>query len=165
MAGKISIRPIRAEDRDWTKNVLSEHFGSAKIVSRGKLHDAEMLPALVALKDDQPVGFLHYQIEDGQCEIVAIISLLTKHGVGRALLASTQHIASAENCQRVWLITTNDNIAAQDFYRHMGGEQVAIYRDSIKEARKLKPDIPEFGENGIPIKDEIEFEWRLKPCL
>ena len=59
------------------------------------------------------------------------------------------------------MITTNDNISAQHFYHHLGWEQVAVHHNAMQEARKLKPEIPEFGENGIPINDEIEFEWKL----
>ncbi len=33
--------------------------------------------------------------------------------------------------------------------------------DAVTEARKIKPSIPEMGENGIEIRDEIV----LKKCL
>ncbi len=32
----------------------------------------------------------------------------------------------------------------------------------MREARRLKPEIPEFGEDGTPIEDEIEFELNLE---
>ena len=28
----------------------------------------------------------------------------------------------------------------------------------MEEARRIKPEIPKFAENGIEIRDEIEFE-------
>jgi len=31
----------------------------------------------------------------------------------------------------------------------------------MDEARKIKPEIPEIAENGIKIKDEIEFEMKI----
>lgn len=52
-------------------------------------------------------------------------------------------------------------IKALRFYQRYGFEWVAFYKDEIKKSRKLKPEIPEFGNDGIPIKHEIEFEFRL----
>jgi len=37
----------------------------------------------------------------------------------------------------------------------------AIYPNAIDAARKIKPQIPELGEHGIPIRDEIEMEMTL----
>ena len=161
MSDLISIRAIQPDDQAWIKNIVSEHFGSALIISRGTLHDTQELPGLVALNAGQRVGLLHYYIENAQCEIVTIISLNTGKGIGHKLLETVKVIARKANCKRVWLITTNDNLAAQHFYQHVGWEQVAIHKNAILEARKRKPEIPQFGENEIPIRDEIEFEWSL----
>lgn len=38
---------------------------------------------------------------------------------------------------------------------------VAIYPDAVTEAPTLKPQIPLVAENGIPIRDEVEFEVRF----
>jgi hypothetical protein len=38
---------------------------------------------------------------------------------------------------------------------------VAVYPNAIAESRKLKPEIPEIGIDGIPLRDEIELELRL----
>jgi hypothetical protein len=43
----------------------------------------------------------------------------------------------------------------------VGLRQLAIYPGAIAESRKLKPEIPAYGENGIAIADEIEYEWSL----
>ncbi len=42
---------------------------------------------------------------------------------------------------------------------------VAINTGVVDEARKTKPEIPETGEGGIPIHDEIVMELLLKPYL
>lgn len=34
---------------------------------------------------------------------------------------------------------------------------------AVDAARGLKPSIPEVGEYGIPLHDELEFELRLEP--
>lgn len=161
MRKAIHVRPIQKTDQTWVKGIISEHFGSPRVVSHGKLHNVIQLPGLVAIHAENPIGLLHYHIESGQCEVVTIISLFPKHGIGRRLLEETKEIARAAGCERVWLITTNDNLSAQAFYQHLGWRQVVIHQNAVQESRKLKPEIPEFGEGGVPIRDEIEFELKL----
>ena len=36
-----------------------------------------------------------------------------------------------------------------------------IYKNAIENSRKIKPQIPIFADNGLPIRDEIEFEMIL----
>jgi RimJ/RimL family protein N-acetyltransferase len=67
-------------------------------------------------------------------------------------------VARDSDCRRVWLITTNDNLSAMGFYQRRGFQFVAIYRNAVDEARKIKPEIPILGGNKIPIHDEIELE-------
>ena len=33
-----------------------------------------------------------------------------------------------------------------------------IYKNAIENSRKIKPQIPMFADNGLPIRDEIELE-------
>ena len=37
-----------------------------------------------------------------------------------------------------------------------------FYKDAMQESRKLKPEIAEFGNDNIPIKQEIEFKLKLE---
>jgi RimJ/RimL family protein N-acetyltransferase len=64
-------------------------------------------------------------------------------------------------CYRLWLITTNDNEPAIQFYQRRGMTLVAIHHNALSESRKLKPEIPLIGLGGQPLRDEIEFEYRL----
>jgi GNAT superfamily N-acetyltransferase len=141
---------------------MSDHFGSSRAVSRGVLHDALSLPGVIAEEDSKPLGVLLYRLDQDQCEVVVLISVLRRRGIGRSLMAAVQVIAADAGCARLWLVTTNDNRGAIEFYRAIGMELVAIHRGAVHEARGLKPEIPEFGEDGIPIEDEIEFELPLE---
>jgi hypothetical protein len=63
---------------------------------------------------------------------------------------------------RAWLVTTNDNMRALRFYQRLGWELVAVHRGAVDRAREtLKPEIPRVGNDGIPLRDEIELEYRL----
>jgi GNAT superfamily N-acetyltransferase len=82
-------------------------------------------------------------------------------GVATALLREVERVARGAGCRRLWLITTNDNLTAIEFYRRRGWRQVAIHRGAVVEARRLKPEIPELGANGLPKIDGIDFELPL----
>ena len=49
--------------------------------------------------------------------------------------------------------------------QRLGFRMVAINIGVVDEARKIKPEIPETGERGIPIHDEIAMELRIEPYL
>ena len=46
-------------------------------------------------------------------------------------------------------------------YQRAGWDWVDFHRDAVTEARKLKPELPELGNHGIPIRHEIELEYPL----
>ncbi len=78
-------------------------------------------------------------------------------GAGTALIEQIKATAAAAGCYRIWVITTNDNLAAIRFYQKRGFTLVAVYQTALAESRRLKPGIPMFGLDGIPLRDEIEF--------
>lgn len=108
------------------------------------------------------MGLLLFRIHGGECEVVVLIATRRRRGVGRALLEAVQPIARSAGCSRLWLITTNNNRTAISFYRAVGWTQVAVYQGALRESRRLKPEIPEADSDGVPIRDEIEFELRLE---
>jgi GNAT superfamily N-acetyltransferase len=158
----MGTRKLGVTHHSWVEALVREHFGSARVVSRGVLHDAFSLPGLAAEMQGVPAGLLLYHIHQGQCEVVVLIAARQRQGVGRLLLEAIQPLAHSSGCRRIWLITTNANPGAIAFYRAVGWQQVAIHRGGAQEARRLKPEIPELGADGMPIDDEIEFEFRLE---
>jgi hypothetical protein len=59
----------------------------------------------------------------------------------------------------VWLTTTNDNLDALRFYQRRGFRISAVRPRAVERARAtLKPEIPEVGAYGIPVRDEIDLE-------
>ena len=61
----------------------------------------------------------------------------------------------------MWLVTTNDNTPAQQFYEKCGMKCVEVRKGEIESARKIKPEIPATGIGGVPIEDEWVYEMRL----
>ena len=69
--------------------------------------------------------------------------------------------ARAAGCRRVWLVTTNNNVAAIAFYQRLGMDLRALHRHAVRVSRELKPTIPERDAAGIRIDHELEFELLL----
>jgi hypothetical protein len=40
---------------------------------------------------------------------------------------------------------------------------VAVHSGAVEASRRLKPEIPEVGYFGIPIRDELELELSFDP--
>jgi ribosomal protein S18 acetylase RimI-like enzyme len=158
----MKARELTTDDRAWAERLVSERFASHRIVSRGVLHDARTLPGLIAESQGAPVGLLQYRVLGEQFEVVVLIAVPPRRGVGRFLLREAEPIARSHGCKRLWLITTNDNTGAIAFYGAIGWHQAAIHRGAMRESRHLKPEIPEFAPDGTPIEDEIEFERLLE---
>jgi ribosomal protein S18 acetylase RimI-like enzyme len=158
----ISVRPIERGDRPWVAGLLEGAFGGVTVARKGALIDAFVLPGFVATDGGRPVGLLTYDAVRGECEIVAIISAEKGRGIGRALMDAARDHAAAAGCHRLWLITTNDNVDALRFYQRRGFRLAALYPGAVDHSRvRSKPEIPEVGEYGIPLHDEIELEKRL----
>jgi len=131
---------------------------STKIVSKGKVHDANELPGIIAIHKNHRVGLLIYNIVGNECEIVSLNSLKENVGIGTALLKEIERISTLKGCKRLWVITTNDNIDALRFYQKKGFKIVSIHLNALEQSRRLKPEIPILGSNDIEIRDEIELE-------
>ncbi len=155
------VHELTDERREWARTLLAARWGSPKIVTRGRVHQADALPGFVAVVDGLPQGLLTYSVAGDECEVVTLDAVTMGQGIGSALLDAVRALASAKKCRRLWLITTNDNLSALRFYQRYGFRLVAIHRDAISESRKLKPQIPELGYDGIPIRDEVELELPL----
>jgi hypothetical protein len=46
-------------------------------------------------------------------------------------------------------------------FQKRGFSLVAVHRNALEASRRLKPEIPFTGMDGIPIRDEIELELLL----
>ncbi|RRJ66047.1 GNAT family N-acetyltransferase [Paenibacillus oralis] len=131
------------------------------IVSCGQIHRVEELRGFVFIEENQIQGSIFYNVSGQECEIVSLECKLEGKGIGSKLIQLVIERAESLDCKRVWLITSNDNIKAIRFYQKRGFDMVCIHKNAITEARILKPSIPLYGYDEIPIKHEVEFEYIL----
>lgn len=134
---------------------------------RGELIDALGDRGLVALSDEAPIALLTWALGIGSsAEIRAVVvePAWRGKGVGRLLIEAAHARLVAAGIRHVWLVTTNDNVAALGLYQQLGYRLVELRAGAVDESRRtLKPSIGEFGAHGIPIHDELELEIELSP--
>jgi len=158
---EILIRTKERSDSHWISELLKAKWASVRIVTRGRIHDATKLAAFLAIVNGSRAGLITYRVERRECQIVSLNSLVENMGVGKALLTMVERDASSRGCKRIWLVTTNDNTDALRFYQKRGFRIAALYPGTIRDSRRLKPEIPMKGLDDIPILDEIELEKTL----
>lgn len=156
------VEEINANNRNIVNNFLKRHWFTTNIISRGKVIDGTKLDGFIVYDNNEIVGLITYRIDNNECEILSLNSLRENNGIGSLLIEKVIKISKIKNCSRIFLITTNDNIHAISFYQKRGFYFSNIYINSIKNSRKLKPEIPEIGYNNIPIRDELELEIKFK---
>jgi hypothetical protein len=93
---------------------------------------------------------------------MVIESIVQNIGIGSALINAVTKIANAQNCNRLYVQTTNDNCHAFRFYQRCGFTICTVRLNELDYSRKLIPAIPLIGDNDIPALHEIEFEIDLK---
>lgn len=160
-AEPFDVVELTEDDKGWVQRTLKAYWASTVQVSRGRAIQADELPGFKALHGGDTVGLLTYRVEDGACEIVTHNALAGHGGIGSCLLNAVRQKARALDCSRLWCITTNDNTPAMRFYQRRDFNIVALHKDAVIEARRLKPEIPDVGLDGIRIRHEIEMEYLL----
>ncbi len=158
----MKVDKIRQEDRGKVDAFIVRQWFSMQMVVHGESIDLGNTEGWYVTEDDEIVGVITYRILDAEMEILSLDSVRENKGVGTALLNEAITKARDCRCKRIKVITTNDNLNALRFYQKHGFELVKIHRNAVDVARKTKPSIPLIGNEGIPLKHEIELEYSLR---
>jgi len=157
----LEIEQITQEDQSVVLDIVKHFWGDTMLVIYGEVFHTPDLQGLKAVIEGKIVGILHYQVSDKVCEIITLASLHQGQGIGSSLLAHVEALARSRQCQKLSLITTNDNLHALGFYQRCGFQLVALYPDQVAISRQVKPSIPLVGENEIPLRDELKLEKHI----
>jgi len=174
------IRHINAALREKVQPIIDESWSAPFIATNGKLWDSRIMPGFVAVSCEKTyngkngrrsekctsedvehcgeiLGYLLYEFHDGACEIMLLESIAQNIGIATVLIENVKQTAKASNIDKIIVQTTNDNTHAIRFYQRRGFTINEVRLGALDIARKLKPSIPLFGADSIPIRDEIEF--------
>ncbi len=159
----VTVRELEPSDTPWKLATLEAGWGSTDVARLGELIEACDLAGFVADHRDARAGLATYAVRSDGLEVVTIQALIEGVGVGRALMDGLRDHGLEVGARRLWLTTTNDNVRAFRFYQRWGMDLVSVIRDGVAASRRVKPSIPEFGNEGIPIRHELEFELQFSP--
>lgn len=154
----IALRRLGPGDEPRLRRFWIEHWGGEEMIVHGESFHPKDLQGFVT---EDWSGLVTYSIRGADCEIISLDSLQEGHGVGTALLQAVADEARRAGACRIVLTTTNDNLRALGFYQKRGFSLIGLRAGAVDQSRKLKPGIPEIGQNGIPIWDELELELKL----
>ncbi len=144
------------------EQLLLTAWQATEFATCGRLVDARGLPGFLAQRGDEPVGLLTYAITGKDCELLTLNAFEQFEGIGTALVEAVLAEISQMKLDRVFLMTTNDNVDGIRFYQKRGWRMAGVNIGAVDKARAtLKPQIPLLGHYDIPLRDEIVFEWDL----
>ena len=152
----VEIKPFTDDDKEWAYAHLFPGGGPRRIASCQVLHDPLELPGFVAWLDGRRIGLTIYR--PGDWELLSLSSDVQNVGAGAALIEAVKAAARSAAAEHVWLITTNDNTHALRFYQRLGFVIREVRPGAVNREREtIKPEISVIGNDGIPIRDEIEL--------
>jgi ribosomal protein S18 acetylase RimI-like enzyme len=158
-AAPFEVRELDAALRVTVQSILNNSWSGPMIAVNGRLWDSQTMKGLAAVsKDGSVLGYLLYEFHDSVCEIMVLESVARNIGVASALIAEVKKFAKSGGADKVTVQTSNDNSYAFRFYQRRGFTIRDVRLGALDEARRLKSAIPLIGEDGIPLRDEIEFE-------
>jgi len=153
----MNLRPLEDTDRAWFRDLIDREWG-LPVVSVSGAYDPTEFPGLLACEGHDRIGALTYRLARDTCEVVTLNAVTPGRGVGSALLAAARNLADQRGL-RLWLITTNDNIRAIDFYQRRDMDMVALHRNFIDVVRQYKPTVGDQAASGIPMRHALEFSY------
>jgi GNAT superfamily N-acetyltransferase len=165
----IEIRPLTDFDRPGVERFLEAEWGGPITVAHDAVFRPADLPGFVArergngAEGEGPLaGLLTYIVKKGEggggtLEIITLNAVHRLSGTGTALVEHAVAEGRRLGCHEIRLTTTNDNLDALRFYQRRGFRLAELRPGAVAESRKVKPEIPEIGDHGIPVHDELDL--------
>ncbi len=154
-------RAVEDKDRTAAEALLRERWYTTVMVVHGAEVDMAKAEGCGAFRAGELIGLATYAVYGDLCEILSLDCLEPGLGMGTRLVEQVKAAARARGCRKLVVTTTNDNLSAMGFYQKKGFDLVRVYHNAMELARQVKPEIPDFGENGIAIRHELEFEMEI----
>ena len=149
----MNIRRKSAHDDEWLRDVLVRDWGGTSIVVHGDEIDLSAFAGLIAGERD---GIAIFREED-PAELLLLSAFTKGAGVGSALVEAVIAALLERGARSLRVTTTNDNLDALRFYQRRGFRLVELRPGAVNAARRRKPSIPELGDHGIPLTDELDL--------
>ncbi|MEF7562081.1 GNAT family N-acetyltransferase [Bacillus infantis] len=156
------IIPADQLDKEKAAAFFQENWGSPQMVISTGIYHCDELPGFAAIDSAHNIiGLITFADSAEGREIISLDAGMEGQGIGSGLLKAAEADAKQKGISKMALITTNDNLNALRFYQKRGYQLMKVLRNAVEEARKIKPEIPVFGIDGIPLRDELILEKEI----
>lgn len=159
---EIYIRRKQKDDSELIHDLMRKSWGGEPLVVYGKNYYPSKMEGLLVFQNNVVIGFLIYDKLELGYEILVFEIFKKFEGIGTFVLNEFIDIAKKMDCKKVIVMTTNDNLDALRFYQRRGFSITQIFPNALELSRKMKANIPERGDYGIPIRDEIILERKIE---
>lgn len=141
---------------------VEEEWAGPLVVTRGQVYDTWHCPGLIAVDEGKLIGYLLYLPKSEEWEILVLHALEKNRGIGTALIDALSEKVKKTGGKKLSVVTTNDNIPAIRFYQRRGFSLGEVGFNALEETRKIKPNVPEIGLEGIRLSHELVFFRSLR---
>jgi len=153
------LEPVDAE---YIRKHLAERWGWPIITAvRGYSSEDEIQGLSWRDEWGEVQGLIAWHIEGERAEIVSVDAYQQGRHIGGRLLDGAEMALRELGVNHVSITTTNDNLRALAFYQRRGYRLVKLDLDAMDRVRALKPNVPQVGLEGIPLRDMIELHKHL----
>jgi ribosomal protein S18 acetylase RimI-like enzyme len=161
----VTVRPAGPADHPWVVDTARLLLGDAYQVHTRRQFNVLDGDVLVAELDRSPTGFATWVHDGASAELLAIAVRDERRGAGRALVGAVRDDARAAGCERLVVVTTDENLGAQRFYESTGFALAERRVGAVDECRRrykpsIPPDIHDEMEYGIELDDDPAEEAR-----
>jgi ribosomal protein S18 acetylase RimI-like enzyme len=151
---------LPAKDKEKIREFVRRLWGEQEQLAFDRRFMVSELPACVARKGKEIVGFISFAETEDAVIIVAlgVLPECQNAGVGRGLIEEVEAEAKRREKQKLLVSTSNDDLPALAFYQSLGFQIYEVKPDVIaeKHGKILR------GVGGLPVRDEIRLQKILR---
>lgn len=155
----LTIEPL--EDLDALRLLLRRRWGETLMMFARTWRIGDYNALVARDHEGEVAGLTTYSLLKTTMLMLTLDNFSTRPGVGRLLLDHVTALAREQGARSLRVLTTNDNTTALRYFQMRGFKIVAFYPGAIAVYRAVTPTLPEFGQDGIPVRDGIELEIDL----
>jgi GNAT superfamily N-acetyltransferase len=153
----VELRRLNSADVPRLRAFWGDRWAGDFVVAHGVVFRPEQVEGWVLEQAGEWAGLVTFVMTGQDCEIVSLDSLGESKGVGSRLLSAVLDEARRRGARAVIVTTTNDNLRALRFYQKRGFTLRTLRAGALARTRELKPSVSAMGQNGIPLRDELEL--------
>ncbi len=156
MEGDIQPAPAALIDRLWR-----ESWGLPIVTVEREYVPPDVEGFVWRAGDGRALGLVTWYVEGERAEIVSLNALEPRRGIGSRLMDAAEEGLRRRGVKTAYLVTANDNPGALSFCVRRGYRLLRLHLDAMDRVRRVKPQVPLTGNDGVPLRDMWELEKQL----